>query len=59
MTRKSLSIASLVVAQVSVIATAAHASSVPVPEPAALTLLGVGAAALGGTAWWSHRRKKK
>jgi len=58
-TRKSLPIATLVVAQVFVIATAAHASSVSVPEPITLTLLGVGAAAAGGAAWWSRRRKKK
>jgi hypothetical protein len=57
-TRKRLWIATLVVAQVCVIATAAHAGSVPVPEPMTLTLLGVGAAAVGGATWWSRRKKK-
>jgi len=57
-TRKRLSIATLVVAQVCVIATAAHAGPVSVPEPITLTLLGVGAAAVGGAAWWSRRKKK-
>jgi len=58
-TRKSLPIATIVVGLVSVIVTAAHAGTVIVPEPASLTLLGVGVAALGGAAWWSHRRRKK
>jgi len=57
-TRKTLSIAALVVAQVCVLASAAHATSAPVPEPMTLTLLGVGAAAVGGATWWSRRKKK-
>src|SRR5215510_3396117 len=35
----------------------AHAAQV-VPEPASMTLVGVGAAAIGAVAWWRSRRKE-
>jgi hypothetical protein len=50
------SIAAVVIAQVFLVAQAAHAGVVSVPEPSTLALLGIGASVAAVGAWWRHRK---
>jgi hypothetical protein len=56
MNRKWFSITVTVMAQLFLVAQAAHAGAVPVPEPGTLGLLGAGAAIAALGAWWRHRK---
>ena len=45
-----------VAAPILLIAGSAHAGVAQVPEPASVTLLGVGAAAVAVVVWWRNRK---
>ena len=54
----AVDIAVIVLAQLFLVAHAAHAGAppVPIPEPGTLGLLGSGAAIVALGAWWRHRK---
>jgi hypothetical protein len=57
MNRTWVSITATVVAQLLLVAHAAHAGApIQVPEPGTLGLLGAGAAVAALGAWWRHRK---